>query len=134
MGTWGPNHFDSDTAADHLSIVTKRLIDEVAEAMNGDPSTFTADEYVGVSVPCTLEVLHLIATQSWVGAMVPDRDALNRWRAALVAAQPDRRSALDATFDKLIELAPTPTIKPSKPKAKTKRAVTPAVKSTPSRR
>lgn len=117
MGTWGPGHFDSDTAADHLSIITKRLIDDVTEAMHGDPETFTHDEWVGVSVPCTLELLLLIARQQWVGAMVPDREALARWRAALVAAQPDRRAALDATFDQLSALAPTPSIQPSKKKA-----------------
>lgn len=37
MGGRGAGDFDEDTAADHLSLSTGRLVPEVAEAMTGDP-------------------------------------------------------------------------------------------------
>ena len=73
MGTWGSGNFDSDTAADHLAILTGRLISEVTDAMSGDPVEIEPDEYWGVAVPCNLELLHLIARQNHVGAVHPSR-------------------------------------------------------------
>lgn len=35
MGTWGKGNFDDDTAADHLSVVTARLIGEIDKALAG---------------------------------------------------------------------------------------------------
>ncbi len=72
MGTWGKGNFDSDTTADHLSILAGRLLDETKAAMAGDPIELEADEYWGVAVPCDVEPLALLAEQRWAGVMVPD--------------------------------------------------------------
>lgn len=56
----GAGNFDDDSAADHLSIVTGKLVEEIETAM-ADPETIEPDEYWGVAVPCNLELLHLIA-------------------------------------------------------------------------
>ncbi|GAB4051105.1 DUF4259 domain-containing protein [Catellatospora paridis] len=119
MGTWGSGNFDDDTAADHLSMVTDRLITEVAEAMSGDPVRIEPDEYWGVAVPCNLELLHLIAQQGHVGADLPDPDVIADWKARYLAVwdgaidglepkpafKEQRRAVLVRTFDQLSELA-----------------------------
>ncbi|RZT77821.1 uncharacterized protein DUF4259 [Micromonospora violae] len=119
MGSWGNGNFDNDTAADHLGILTDRLIAEVAEAMSGDPVEIEPDEYWGVAVPCNLELLHLIAQQNYVGANLPDPDTIADWRTKFLTVwegaiddlepTPDhkeqRRAYLVRTFDQLAELA-----------------------------
>ena len=50
MGTWGSGNFDDDKAADHLSIITARLLQEVVDAMAGDRVEIEPDEYWGVAV------------------------------------------------------------------------------------
>ncbi len=119
MGTWGSGNFDDDTAADHLSLLTDRLIREVAEAMSGDPVDIEPDEYWGVAVPCNLELLHLLATQNYVGASLPDPDVVAGWKVRFLAAwdqaidgleprpgfKEQRRAVLIRTFDQLSELA-----------------------------
>ncbi|MET8359810.1 DUF4259 domain-containing protein [Micromonospora sp. NPDC005171] len=119
MGGWGSGNFDSDTAADHLGILTDRLITEVAEAMSGDPVKIEPDEYWGVAVPCNLELLHLIAQQNYIGVDLPDLDTiadwktkfLTVWEAAIDDLEPtpdhkeQRRAQLVRTFDQLAELA-----------------------------
>jgi hypothetical protein len=118
MGTWGHGNFDSDTASDHLEILTSRLIAEVAEAMSGDLVEIEPDEYWGVAVPCNLELLHLIAKQNYVGAGLPDPDTLAGWKATFLAVwdetidelepeagyKKERRAVLVRTFDQLAEL------------------------------
>lgn len=54
MGTWGSGNFDNDTSADHLAIITDRLIAEVTEAMAGDPVDIEPDEYWGAAIPWTV--------------------------------------------------------------------------------
>lgn len=119
MGTWGSGNFDSDTAADHLSGLTDRLIHEIAEAMSGDPVEIEPDEYWGVAVPCNLELLHLIAKQGFVGAGLPDPEVIDGWKARFLAVwdetidglepspgfKEQRRAVLAQTFDQLSELA-----------------------------
>ncbi|WFR73519.1 DUF4259 domain-containing protein [Prescottella defluvii] len=119
MGTWGSGNFDSDTAADHLSDLTGRLVDEVTKAMSGDPVEIEPDEYWGVAVPCNLELLHLIAQQHYVGVNLPDPGTIADWKDRFLAVwdgtidglepQPDykeqRRERLVRTFDQLAELA-----------------------------
>lgn len=119
MGTWGTGNFDSDTAADHLQLVTSRLVAEVAEAMSGDPVEIEPDEYWGVAVPCNLELLHLIAQQNHVGAELPDPDTIADWKSRFLAVWNDaiedlapqpgyreqRRAVLVRTFDELADLA-----------------------------
>ncbi|MDP9848504.1 DUF4259 domain-containing protein [Streptosporangium lutulentum] len=118
MGTWGPGNFDDDTAADHLSAVTDRLIAEVAEAMAGDPLDIEPDEYWGVAVPCNLELLYLIARQGHVGATLPEADTIEEWKKSYLAVwdreidglepgpehRERRREVLVRTFDQLAEL------------------------------
>ncbi|MFC7244228.1 DUF4259 domain-containing protein [Catellatospora aurea] len=119
MGTWGSGNFDDDTAADHLSMLTDRLISEVTEAMSGDPVEIEPDEYWGVAVPCNLELLHLIAQQGWVGAGLPEPEVIDGWKTRFLAAwdgaigglepapgfKEQRRAVLERTFDQLSELA-----------------------------
>ncbi|MDH6132468.1 hypothetical protein P3T37_001853 [Kitasatospora sp. MAA4] len=119
MGTWGSGNFDDDTAADHLSIVTDRLIAEVAEAMAGDPVRIEADEYWGVAVPCNLELLYLLNQQGYVGAELPKADVIEGWKASYLPIwersideldpKPEHRTArreiLVRTFDQLTTLA-----------------------------
>jgi hypothetical protein len=118
MGTWGSGNFDSDTAADHLSIVTGRLLTEVKDAMAGDPVELEPDEYWGVAVPANLELLLLIAKQGYVGVMLPDAATLASWKETFVSIwersidglepTPDhkkgRRAVLVKTFDQLAKL------------------------------
>ncbi|MET8201037.1 DUF4259 domain-containing protein [Micromonospora taraxaci] len=119
MGSWGSGNFDNDTAADHLGMVTDRLVAEVAEAMSGDPVRIEPDEYWGVAVPCNLELLHLIAQQDYVGANLPDSDTITGWKTTFLAVwdeaiddleptpghKEQRRAHLVRTFDQLAELA-----------------------------
>jgi hypothetical protein len=119
MGTWGAGNFDSDTAADHLAMVVDRLVTEVAEAMAGDPVRIEPDEYWGVAVPCNLELLHLIARQGFVGAVLPDVATIETWKAAFLGVwdatidgleptpqyKAERRAVLVRTFDQLAAAA-----------------------------
>ncbi|GAA1400630.1 DUF4259 domain-containing protein [Catellatospora coxensis] len=119
MGTWGSGNFDGDTAADHLSMLTERLISEVAEAMSGDPVEIEPDEYWGVAVPCNLELLHLIAQQGWVGAELPEPEVIDGWKTRFLTVwdesidglepvpgfKEQRRAVLERTFDQLSEQA-----------------------------
>ncbi|MGX6600791.1 DUF4259 domain-containing protein [Micromonosporaceae bacterium Da 78-11] len=117
MGTWGIGNFDSDTAADHLSVLTARLVREVEDAVAGDPVELEPDEYWGVAVPCNLEILHLLASQRWAGVMLPDIAMVQAWKATYLAVwdanieeleptseyKAHRRTALERTFDQLAE-------------------------------
>ncbi|WP_027502482.1 DUF4259 domain-containing protein [Rhodococcus sp. UNC363MFTsu5.1] len=119
MGTWGSGNFDDDTAADHLSDLTGRLVDEVAKAMSGDPVEIEPDEYWGVAVPCNLELLHLIAQQPYVGVNLPDPEIIAAWKDRFLAVwdgaidglepkadhKERRREVLVRTFDQLAEVA-----------------------------
>ncbi|MGW2084889.1 DUF4259 domain-containing protein [Streptomyces sp. NPDC001880] len=119
MGTWGSGNFDSDTAADHLSGVTGRLVSEIEEAMAGDPAGLEPDEYDGVAVPCNVELLCLIAEQNHVGARVPGvavaegwkKTFMDVWERTIDGLEPkqgykeDRRAELIRTFDRLVALA-----------------------------
>ncbi|MGW1406501.1 DUF4259 domain-containing protein [Streptomyces sp. NPDC002403] len=119
MGTWGSGNFDSDTAADHLSGVTGRLVSEIEEAMAGDPVGLEPDEYDGVTVPCNIELLCLIAEQNHVGASVPEpavaegwkKTFMDVWERTIDGLEPergykkDRRVELIRTFDRLVVLA-----------------------------
>ncbi|WP_432993719.1 DUF4259 domain-containing protein [Dactylosporangium sp. CA-233914] len=115
MGTWGSGNFGSDTAADHLSILTERLVREVEDAMAGDPVELEPDEYWGVAVPCNLEILYLLAGQSWVGVVLPEVETVEAWKATFLAVwdasidgleptpqhKAQRRAVLERTFDQL---------------------------------
>ncbi|MEV6522178.1 DUF4259 domain-containing protein [Longispora sp. NPDC051575] len=119
MGTWGSGNFDSDTAADHLSELAGRLLDEVEAAMAGDPVGLEPDEYWGVAVPCNLELLRVLAEQGYVGVTLPEPEKITGWRDTFVAVwdatidglepKPDyrteRRRVLVDTFDRLAALA-----------------------------
>lgn len=118
MGTWGPGNFDNDTAADHLSIITARLRDEIVEAMAEGDGALEPDEYWGVAVPCNVELLALIAEQRWAGVTLPDaatveawkRRYLAVWEASIDSLEPtaahrrDRHAVLVATFDRLLAI------------------------------
>ncbi|MFM9693419.1 DUF4259 domain-containing protein [Streptomyces europaeiscabiei] len=118
MGDWGAGNFDSDTAADHLSILTDRLITEVGAAMAGDPVEIEPDEYWGVAVPANLELLSLLARQGYVGAQLPEAEVVEGWKKTFMAVwegcidalapssgyKDERRTVLIRTFDELAEL------------------------------
>ncbi len=118
MGTWGPGNFDQDTAADHLSILTNRLITEVDDAI-ANPTDIEPDEYWGVAVPCNVELLCLINEQGYVGSITPELEKVQHWRSEFMAvwdAKIDglnpksnykdlRRKVLNDTFDRLARLA-----------------------------
>lgn len=118
MGTWGPGNFDNDTAADHLSIITARLRDEIVEAMAEGDEALEADEYWGVAVPCNVELLALIAEQRWVGVVLPDAATVAEWKRRYLAVweasideldptpahRRDRHATLVATFDRLLAI------------------------------
>ncbi|GIG86786.1 DUF4259 domain-containing protein [Plantactinospora endophytica] len=119
MGNWGFGNFDNDTAADHLSILTDRLLTEVAEAMSGDPVEIEPDEYWGVAVPCNLELLNRLAELPYVGVSLPAPDLAAEWKRHYLAvwdesigdlvdsadARETRRAVLVETFDRFIEVA-----------------------------
>lgn len=119
MGTWGSGNFDSDTAADHLSDMTDRLVSEVAEAMAGDPVELEPDQFWGVAVPCNLELLHLVAEQGYVGAELPEAEVVEGWKTRYMAVwertiddlgpapgfKEERRSTLVRTFDRVADAA-----------------------------
>ncbi|GAB3972804.1 DUF4259 domain-containing protein [Plantactinospora veratri] len=119
MGNWGFGNFDNDTAADHLSIVTNRLLDEVAEAISGDPVELEPDEYWGVAVPCNLELLYRLAELRYVGVTLPEPDVATEWKRHYLAvwdesigglvesaqAREARRAVLVETFDRFIAAA-----------------------------
>ncbi|MEU5402844.1 DUF4259 domain-containing protein [Streptomyces sp. NPDC005963] len=118
MGAWGTGNFENDTAADHLSILTDRLITEVADAMAGDPVEIEPDEYWGVAVPANLELLSLLARQGYVGASLPEAEVIEGWKKTYMAVwegsidglapapghKDGRRTVLIRTFDELATL------------------------------
>ncbi|WP_327696847.1 DUF4259 domain-containing protein [Streptomyces sp. NBC_00459] len=118
MGDWGTGNFENDTAADHLSILTDRLITEVTDAMAGDPVEIEPDEYWGVAVPANLELLSLLARQGYVGASLPEAEVVEGWKTTYMAVwessidglapssgyKDERRTVLIRTFDELAEL------------------------------
>ncbi|MDX3131063.1 DUF4259 domain-containing protein [Streptomyces europaeiscabiei] len=118
MGDWGTGNFENDTAADHLSILTDRLITEVADAMTGDLVEIEPDEYWGVVVPANLELLSLLARQGYVGASLPEAEEVEEWKKTYMAVwegciddltpssgyKDERRTVLIRTFDELAEL------------------------------
>ncbi|MFC4508612.1 MULTISPECIES: DUF4259 domain-containing protein [Streptomyces] len=118
MGDWGTGNFENDTAADHLSILTDRLVTEVADAMAGDPVEIEPDEYWGVAVPANLELLSLLARQGYVGASLPEAEVVEGWKKTYMAVwesciddlmpssgyKDERRTVLIRTFDELAEL------------------------------
>jgi hypothetical protein len=118
MGDWGTGNFENDTAADHLSILTDRLITEVTDAMAGDAVEIEPDEYWGVAVPANLELLSLLARQGYVGASLPGAEVVEGWKKTYMAVwegcidglapspgyKDERRTVLIRTFDELAEL------------------------------
>jgi len=118
VGDWGTGNFENDTAADHLSILTDRLISEVADAMAGDPVEIEPDEYWGVAVPANLELLSLLARQGYVGASLPEAEVVEGWKKTYMAVwegcidgltpspgyKDERRTVLIRTFDELADL------------------------------
>ncbi|MEU1365563.1 DUF4259 domain-containing protein [Streptomyces sp. NPDC005803] len=121
MGTWGAGNFDSDTAADHLSELAGRLVTEVTEAMTGDPVGIEPDEYGGVTVPCNLELLLVLARQGWVGVTLPSPEVIRSWQKTFLAVweatidglepepvyKAERRAVLNGTFERLAEASAT---------------------------
>ncbi|MEV7721814.1 DUF4259 domain-containing protein [Streptomyces sp. NPDC093108] len=119
MGTWGSGNFDSDTAADHLSGITGRLLSEIEEAMAGDPVGLEPDEYDGVAVPCNIELLALMGEQGHVGVAMPEPAVVEGWKGMFMDVwertidglepeqeyKEDRRAELIRTFDRLAALA-----------------------------
>jgi hypothetical protein len=117
VGTWGSGNFDSDTSADHLSILTARLVREVEEAMAGDRVELEPDEYWGVAVPCNLEILHVLTSRRWAGVVLPGAETVEAWKATYLAVwdasidelepapehKTQRRAVLERTFDQLAE-------------------------------
>ncbi|MFD8696134.1 DUF4259 domain-containing protein [Kitasatospora purpeofusca] len=115
MGTWGNGNFESDTALDHLSAVVGRLVEEVTEAMAGDPVGLEPDEYWGVAVPCQLELLHALAQSGHAGGELPKAEVVEGWKETFMAVwertidglepKPEykrkRREVLIRTFDQL---------------------------------
>ncbi|MFJ4793667.1 DUF4259 domain-containing protein [Kitasatospora purpeofusca] len=115
MGTWGSGNFESDTALDHLSAVVGRLVEEVAEAMAGDPVGLEPDEYWGVAVPCQLELLHVLAQAGHAGGELPEAEVVEGWKETFMAVwehsinglepkpeyKKQRREVLIRTFDHL---------------------------------
>ncbi len=118
MGVWGAGNFDNDTAADHVSLITSRLFDEIQEAMD-DPSELEPDEYWGAAVPCNIQLLVLIAKQGFVGCRIPDPETAVTWKRVYMKVwernidnlQPHaehkarRREVLQETFDELCAIA-----------------------------
>ncbi|MFE6748475.1 DUF4259 domain-containing protein [Kitasatospora purpeofusca] len=115
MGTWGSGNFESDTALDHMSAVVGRLVDEVAEAMAGDPVGIEPDEYWGEAVPCQLELLHILAQAGRATEGLPKAAVVEGWKETYMAVwersidglepKPEykekRREVLIRTFDQL---------------------------------
>ncbi|MER5353639.1 DUF4259 domain-containing protein [Kitasatospora sp. NPDC002551] len=118
MGTWGSGNFESDTALDHLSVVVDRLVDEVSQAMAGDPVELEPDEYWGVAVPCNLELLYTLALAGHGAHDLPEARVITQWKATFMAVwersidglepspryKEERRSVLNRTFDQLAEV------------------------------
>ena len=121
MGTWGFGNFDDDTASDHLSMIAGRLIKEISEAMK-QPKKLEPDEYLGVAVPCNVELLALFAEKGWVGALTPEAETIAEWKKLYLAVwdgymdklkpKPEykkkRRAVLVKTFDRLMRVAKGP--------------------------
>lgn len=116
MGTWGPGNFANDTAADHLSLITAKLRDDIAAAIAGAPDLIEPDEWGGATVPCNVELLALIAEQPWVGTVLPDAATVQAWKETYLRTwdgyidrlspnpewKQERRAVLVATFDRLL--------------------------------
>ncbi|MFJ9555375.1 DUF4259 domain-containing protein [Nocardiopsis sp. NPDC101807] len=119
MGTWGSGNFESDTAREHLSAVVDRLVAEVSEAMAGDPVAIEPDEYWGVTVPCNLELLYVLALAGHTSdrPLRPEtvegwkRDFMAVWERTIDGLEPspgfkeERRAVLVRTFDRLAGVA-----------------------------
>ena len=118
MGTWGSGNFENDTAADFLSELTSGWIEEIREAMSS-PELMEPDEYEGVTVPCLVEFLVMMAEKSLAGSMLPSPEETEEWNKVYLDVwdnyidelEPDgdykieRREVLSDIFDKLIIFA-----------------------------
>ncbi|WP_052852481.1 DUF4259 domain-containing protein [Streptomyces avicenniae] len=119
MGTWGSGNFDNDTAGEYLAGVVGRLVDEVAEAMAGDPVGIEPDEYWGVVVPCNVELLTALADAGHGAGSLPTPAVVEEWRRAYIDVwertideleptpghRAERRAILDRTFEGLARAA-----------------------------
>lgn len=115
MGTWDSGNFDDDTAADHLGIVTDKLVAELTKMMK-KPKDLGPDEYFGVAVPCQIELLNVICRQKWVGVTLPEPELISEWKTKYMAVwdaciddlepkpayKKARRKVLVATFNELV--------------------------------
>jgi hypothetical protein len=100
MGTWGHGNFDDDTAADHLSDLTGRLMKEIATAVE-DPGEIQPDDYWGCAVPCRIEILNVVAKQRWVGMKLPKPDVAEKWKTDFLSVWDEYIDKLKPQFDEL---------------------------------
>jgi hypothetical protein len=98
MGTWGHGNFEDDTAADHLSEITGRLVNEITEAMS-NPSELAPDEYWGCAVPCNIEILSLIASKNWTGTILPDPMTIEEWKSIYMTTWEDYIDELEPELE-----------------------------------
>nr|WP_243876598.1 hypothetical protein [Streptomyces sp. 846.5] len=80
-----------------MSILTDRLITEVADAMASDPVGIEPDEYWGVAVPANLELLSLLARQGYVittGRILPYSGVRRSGRMSAVPTRPSEHTRL----------------------------------------
>jgi hypothetical protein len=118
MGIWGYGNFDDDTSADYLESLMAQLVKDVNTAM-ANPREIEPDEYWGCAVPCSIEILNLLARQKWIGTIVPSVAVAEQWKREFLAVwdgsidqlepapeyKKGRREALTKTFDELVKHA-----------------------------
>ena len=118
MGTWSHGNFDNDCSADFLSDITGKLVEEIRQAVK-DPEKLEADEYWGDAMPSSIELLNLIATQNWVGTVLPETSEAKAWKATYLEVwdksiehlnpkegyKEKRLSVLEDTFNRLIDFS-----------------------------
>lgn len=117
MGTWGAGNFENDGGAEQMTEVTRRLLDEVRRYMR-EPKLLEPDEPEAEIVPCNLQILGLLASQGWAGAMLPKAVELKAWKKTYLDVwdgyidrlnpkldyRIERRAVLTSTFDNVIML------------------------------
>jgi hypothetical protein len=96
MGTWGSGNFDSDTAADHLGIVTDALVKEIVASFE-NPKDLEPDGYGGTVVPCNVELLVVLYKRRYAGVSLPDAATAARWKKAYLEVWDRTIDGLDPT-------------------------------------
>jgi len=117
LGTWGPGNFENDYALDYLSDIVAQLVRDIEDSFEGTKAD--PDELGEAVLVPSVAILILLCEHCH--ATSPRKEVVREWKHKYLQnwdayidqlhPKPDfklqRREIINATFDRLAELAPT---------------------------